>query len=175
MQQLLRAAAEGEHEAWDDLVDLFGQRMWSVAHACGLSRADAADAVQGAWLRLLENLHTIRDPARLGAWLATVTRHEALLIGRHGDVLGTPVDCADLLSDPATRVLEEEGLDLLWQRVTSLHEPCSTMLRLLAMNVGHQQVAVRMGVPPGTVGPTRTRCLHKLRTLLLLEETRCNE
>ena len=76
--ELVLAAASGEQSAWDGLVARFGARMWAVARACGLGEQDAADAVQGAWLRLLQHLHTIREPAGVGAWLMTTVRREAL-------------------------------------------------------------------------------------------------
>lgn len=161
--ELLKAAANGDHDAWTGLVGLFGQRMWSVAHACGLGEADAADAVQGAWLRLLENLHTIREPALLGAWLATTARHEALLIARHARPKATE-DCAAIEPDPAARVLEADQARRLWLAVSKMPEPCRSILELLGSDVGYQQISVRMGIPVGTVGPTRARCLHKLRT-----------
>jgi RNA polymerase sigma factor (sigma-70 family) len=168
--ELLKSAADGDRTAWGLLVSRFGPRMWAVARVCGLNEADAADAVQGAWLRLLESLHTIREPSGVGAWLATTTRREALLIIRKGspgilsfDVVHDP--------DPAAAVLEADGSRLLWKTVSDLQEPCRTLLQLVATDMGSQQVAVRMGMPVGTVGPTRIRCLEKLRTLLSLQET----
>lgn len=168
--ELLTAAANGDHTAWTSLEAAFGQRMWLVARACGLSESDTADAVQGAWLRLLEHLHTIRDPALTGAWLATTVRHEALLIARH-DRAPVMEDCATPAEpDPASAVLEADLARRLWLAVSTLREPCRTLLDLVARDVGQQQISVRMGVPLGSIGPTRARCLKKLRTLLSLEE-----
>ncbi|MGV9308348.1 MULTISPECIES: RNA polymerase sigma factor [unclassified Nonomuraea] len=174
-EELLRAAADGDPSAWTGLEERFGQRMWSVARACGLNEADTADAVQGAWLRLLEHLHSIRDPASVGAWLATAARREALQIirrgtGRHPHLClpeGGPFD-----PDPASAILEADEGRLLWQAVSDLDEPCRTLLRLMATvpDAGTHQMAVRLGVPVGSVGPTRLRCLHKLRTRISLEE-----
>jgi DNA-directed RNA polymerase specialized sigma24 family protein len=73
--------------------------------------------------------------------------------------------------DPAAAVLEADSSRLLWKTVSSLEEPCRTLLQLVAADVGYQQVALRLGVPIGSVGPTRTRCLEKLRTLISLQET----
>ncbi|MEU7828423.1 RNA polymerase sigma factor [Nonomuraea sp. NPDC050022] len=168
--ELLKAAAEDDHTAWDQLESRFGSRMWAVARACGLNEADAADAVQGAWLRLLENLHTIREPSGVGAWLATTTRREALLIIRK-EPPGFPSFDVVHDPDPASAVLEADGRHLLWKSVSAMHEPCRTLLQLVATDMGSQQVAMRLGMPVGTVGPTRIRCLEKLRTLLSLQET----
>ncbi|WP_336213557.1 RNA polymerase sigma factor [Nonomuraea sp. LPB2021202275-12-8] len=167
--ELLSAAADGDQRAWDELESRFGPRMWAVARACGLSEADAADAVQGSWLRLLEHLHSIRDPAGVGAWLATTARREALLLLRkasHGPGFDLPH-----VPDPASAVLEADGNRLLWKTVSTLQEPCRTLLHLVATDLGSRQVAMRLGVPVGSVGPTRARCLEKLRTLISLQET----
>ena len=91
-----------DQAAWEDLVARFDARMWAVARAFGLSAADAADAVQGAWLRLVENADAIRDPARIGAWLVTTTRHEAARLSRRarGEVASDLVVPDTALPDP---------------------------------------------------------------------------
>jgi RNA polymerase sigma factor (sigma-70 family) len=176
--ELLRDAAEGDRTAWDELESRYGSRMWAVARSCGLNEADAADAVQGAWLRLLQHMRDIRDPARVGGWLMTTARREALLLLRRqpSGLLGK--DPSGEFSfgavedpDPASAVLEADGRRLLWKTVSALHEPCRTLLQLVATDLGNQQMAMRLGVPVGSVGPTRARCLEKLRTLLSLQET----
>lgn len=166
--ELVTAAAEGDRSAWDELEARFSPRMWSATRALGLNEADAADAVQGAWLRLIEHLHDIRNPTHIGAWLATTARREALLILRKDPV---PV-LSDLRSDPdpAAAFLEAECHRLLRQALQDMHEPCRTLLTLCAKDLGNQQVAMRLGIPKGSVGPTKSRCLAKLRTLLSLEE-----
>ncbi|GAA3693607.1 sigma-70 family RNA polymerase sigma factor [Nonomuraea antimicrobica] len=168
--QLLAAAADDDGSAWDELESRFGPRMWAVARACGLSPADAADAVQGAWLRLLQHLHDLRDPARVGGWLATTVRREALLIQRKAV---SPISPSEVVGDPdpLSAVLEADGRRLLWEQVATLPEPCRTLLLLVANDLSNQQVASRLGLPAGSVGPTKSRCLEKLRTLLSLQET----
>ncbi|HEX4816036.1 MAG TPA: sigma-70 family RNA polymerase sigma factor [Nonomuraea sp.] len=167
---LLNAAAEGDRSAWEELESRFGPLMWAVARACGLSPADAADVVQGAWLRLLQHLETIKDPARVGGWLATTVRRESLLL-LHKDRPG--ILSAEVVEDPdpATAVLETDGRQLLWKSVSALHEPCRTLLQLVAIDLGSRQTALRLGLPMGSVGPTRARCLEKLRTLISSQET----
>jgi RNA polymerase sigma factor (sigma-70 family) len=168
--ELVLAAASGDQSAWDGLVARFGARMWAVARACGLGEQDAADAVQGAWLRLLEHLYDLKDPAGVGAWLATTTRREALLLLKKAKP-GPGVLDVTHEPDPESAVLEADGNRLLWKTVATLKEPCRSLLTLVATDLGSRQVAVRLGLPVGSVGPTRARCLQKLRTLISLQET----
>ncbi|WP_328815080.1 RNA polymerase sigma factor [Nonomuraea cypriaca] len=168
--ELLEAAADGDRSAWDELESRFGPRMWAVARACGLGSSDAADAVQGSWLRLLQHLHSIRDPSGVGGWLMTTVRREALLLLRK-ELPG--VSSFEVVEDPdpVSAVLETDGRNLLWKTVSDLHEPCRTLLQLVANDLGSRQVAMRLGLPVGSVSPTRARCLEKLRTLISTQET----
>ncbi|HEY6793291.1 MAG TPA: sigma-70 family RNA polymerase sigma factor, partial [Kineosporiaceae bacterium] len=75
---LVRAAATGDRAAWDAIVDRYVSLLWAVALRHGLHESDAADVVQITWLRLLEHIEEIRDPSRLGSWLATTAQREAL-------------------------------------------------------------------------------------------------
>lgn len=168
--ELLVDAAEGDRSAWDELESRFGPRMWAVARACGLSPSDAADAVQGAWLRLLQHFHTIREPAAVGGWLMTTVRREALLMLRKQRPGVTSLEIVEE-PDPESAVLEADGRRLLWKTVSTLHEPCRSLLQLVAIDLGNQQMAARLGLPVGSVGPTKARCLEKLRTLISAQET----
>jgi len=183
--ELLTAAALEDPSAWNALVARFGPQLWHIARACGLNKADAEDVVQGTWLRLVENLYAIREPAGIASWLRTTARREALLIARKGGAefasgTASALDGATAATfdtaarqgaaDPVSALLEADGGRLLWQAISLLHEPCRTLLRLVATDTGGRQLAVRLGVPAGSVGPTRARCLDKLRTLISLEE-----
>ncbi|MFI7637555.1 RNA polymerase sigma factor [Nonomuraea sp. NPDC049400] len=168
--ELLVAAAGGDRSAWDELESTFGPRMWAVARACGLSPSDAADAVQGSWLRLLQHLQSIRDPAGVGGWLMTTVRREAFLLLRKERAGVSSFEVVED-PDPESAVLEADGRRLLWKTVSTLPEPCRSLLQLVANDVGNQQIAARLGFPIGSVGPTKARCLEKLRTLLSLQET----
>src|SRR4051812_31229099 len=76
--ELVRAAADGDQVAWDELVDRYNGLVWSVARSHRLSSVDASDVVQTTWLRLVEYLGRLQDPERVGAWLATTARRESL-------------------------------------------------------------------------------------------------
>jgi RNA polymerase sigma factor (sigma-70 family) len=160
-----------DETAWRDLVERFGYRMWAVARAFGLNSADAGDAVQAAWLRLVESLHTIRDPDRVGAWLITTTRHEAARIGRRraGEPLpGLPAEIPAPDGDPVAAMLTEEDGRRLWAAVDTLREPCRSLLRLIVTvpEARYAQLARRLDMPIGSIGPTRLRCLKRLRSLM---------
>src|SRR5690242_3963988 len=76
----LALAAGGDQHAWDTIVTAYGEMVWGIARSYRLSRPDAADVVQASWLKLVEHVGDIRDGDRLGAWLATTTRREALAL-----------------------------------------------------------------------------------------------
>ncbi|GGK82549.1 RNA polymerase sigma factor [Sphaerisporangium melleum] len=160
-----------DETAWRDLVARFGYRMWAVARAIGLDPADAGDAVQAAWLRLLESRHTIRDPERVGAWLVTTTRHEAVRVARRraGDgPSGMPAEIAAPDADPATMTLTDDEGRRLWAAVDTLPGPCRALVRLIVMapDASYAQLSRRLDMPIGSIGPTRIRCLKRLRSLM---------
>ena len=168
---LVRRATGGEQNAWNALVDRYENLLWSVGRAHRLDTADAADVVQTTWLRLLENLDRIEDPERLAGWLVTTSRRECLrLLRRAGrEVLDDAmVDVIDELS-PAldTALLEQERDAALWQCFSLLSERCQRLLRILmaAEPPAYVEVSAALGMPVGAIGPTRMRCLDKLRAL----------
>jgi RNA polymerase sigma factor (sigma-70 family) len=173
LSELVRAAAGGDQRAWEALVGRFGGLVWSVARAHGLSRADAADVSQTAWLRLVEHLHRLRDPERVGTWLASTARHEALRILRQGRRQVPVGDDAELegagppAESPEASALVSERNHLLWRAFAELPQRCQRLLRVLMADPppSYQQVAVALEMPIGSIGPTRGRCLDRLRQL----------
>jgi RNA polymerase sigma factor (sigma-70 family) len=166
---LVQAAAEGDQVAWDELVERFNGLVWSVARAHRLAPADASDVVQTTWLRLVEHLGRLQDPERVGAWLATTARRECLRVLRHSarllpaeELPETPVD-AQL--DAA--LLAEERDRALWQAFGGLSERCQALLRLLVTEPppSYEEVSAALDMPIGSIGPTRRRCLERLRGL----------
>ncbi|HZG95557.1 MAG TPA: sigma-70 family RNA polymerase sigma factor, partial [Mycobacteriales bacterium] len=83
LTELVRAAADGDQRAWNALVDRFSRLVWAVARQHRLSEADAGDVAQATWLRLVENLASLREPEAVGGWLATTARREALRVIKH--------------------------------------------------------------------------------------------
>lgn len=172
---LLRAAAAGDSVAWDTLVDRFSGLLWATARAHRLSQSDAADVVQTTWLRLLENLGRIQEPERLGGWLAVVARRECLLVMKRSN-REPPVPADEVLdripdqrSAVDSAMLAAERDAVLWQVFDDLPDPCRRLLRVLVSDPppAYSEVADALGMPIGSIGPTRARCLAKLRTLAL--------
>jgi RNA polymerase sigma factor (sigma-70 family) len=167
---LIRAAYEGDEAAWNAIVDRFSGLVWSVVRAHRLSPADAADVAQTTWLRLVEHLDRIHDPERLGAWLATTARHECLrqirLRGRElptedGGVFDTPT-----LEEPFDRrLITAERDQALARALRTISERCQALLRMLAAPEppSYEEIGAALGMPIGAIGPTRSRCLDKLR------------
>jgi RNA polymerase sigma factor (sigma-70 family) len=166
---VVRAASEGDREAWNALVARYGGLIWSVARAHRLGDADAADVFQTTWLRLVEHLGEIRDPDRVGSWLATTARHECLRVLRVGQrhVLTDGFELIEGPDDAAadTRLLTEERDAALWRAFARISERCRGLLRMLAADPppSYEEVGAALDMPIGSIGPTRGRCLEQLR------------
>lgn len=168
---LVRAAAAGHPDAWQGLVDRFGGLVWSIARANGLGRVDAADVVQTVWLRLVDNLHRLREPDRVGGWLASTARHESIRVSRQRQRT-VPTDDPAVLDridgphdDPAGGMLRRERDAALWELVADLPDRGQDVLALLMADPAptYAEVATGLGIPVGSIGPTRQRCLRTLR------------
>jgi RNA polymerase sigma factor (sigma-70 family) len=166
--ELLSNAEQGDRAAWRELVARYTPTVWAVARAHRLDQADAADVVQNTWLALMENMKGIRNPGRLAAWLSTTARRHSLrvLAARRRE---TPVDeprSERLIAEAAdVGVVQDAWNAALWQAFTQLPEYCQRVLRVLVHSpeLSYEQVAAAVGIAPGSVGPTRGRCLAELR------------
>jgi RNA polymerase sigma factor (sigma-70 family) len=169
LQALIIAANDGDGVAWESIVDRFAGLVWATTRAHRLSAADAADVTQTTWLRLVENLDRIHDPERLGAWLATTARHECLrMIRLRGREM--PTDEESVFDVPAhdsvdKRLLTQERDHALQRALRTIGERCQALLRLLAAPdpPSYEEIGAALGMPIGAIGPTRSRCLDKLR------------
>ena len=172
LAELVVRAGRGDQQAWRFLVERYANLVWSVARSHRLEHADAADVCQTTWLRLAEHLHTLRDPSRLPGWLATTARRESLRViaGRRRETPGELPDEPD--PDPGvgpeTTVLTEDRDKRLWAAFASLSERCQKLLRVLSSTpeLSYAEVGSVLGVPIGSIGPTRGRCLEALRRRL---------
>lgn len=169
LTNLVSAAATGDQAAWNAIVDRFSSLVWATARAHRLARDDASDVAQTTWLRLVEHLDRIREPERLGAWLATTARHESLRVIRRG-ARELPSGETDLFEAPADETLDKLLVDperdsALWRAFAALSERCKSLLRLLMADEepSYEEIGAALGMPIGAIGPTRGRCLDKLR------------
>lgn len=171
-QELLTRVIAGDERAWDEVVDRFAGLVWSVARSYRLSSAATDDVVQTVWLRLAEHCSRIRQPERLASWLATTTRNEALRVIRGNNRL-TPQAALDELPEltaPSVeeRVSDDVTLRAVLQAFAQLPPADQQLMRLLCAvpPLDYQTIAEMLGRPIGSIGPTRARCLERLKKLL---------
>jgi RNA polymerase sigma factor (sigma-70 family) len=172
----LERARDGEIAALSDVVRELNPLLWHMARAEGLAAEESADVVQTTWLELLRRLHEIRSSQALTSWLITATRREAWRV-RELSRRQVPDGTAQLESapdpgpGPGEQLLADERDRALWRHFQRLPERCRTLLRIVA-HVGrpdYSAVAEALGMPIGSIGPTRGRCLAKLREMLLAD------
>jgi RNA polymerase sigma factor (sigma-70 family) len=180
-QELLAACLRGEAIAWEALLDRYAALIYSIPLKYHLSPGDAADVFQSVCVTLIEKLDTVRAPRGLGAWLITTTRRQVLaLIRRHQRDQARRVSPSGPLDQPEIAdpdlLPEEELLALERHRavraaVSQLPANCRTLIRALFTDpddrMSYQQLAERLGLAMNSLGPTRARCLDRLRQLLL--------
>jgi len=173
MGQLLVNARAGDREAIGELVRALTPLLWNVARAEGLDRDLAEDAVQDAWVSLIRSYDEIRSPQALTAWLMTVTRRRAQALHAGSTRLRTtdPADIPDVPDQDSTAedvTLENEQYHRLWWNVQQLSPRCRKLLRIVAFvdRPDYDLVSRELQMPRGSIGPTRRRCLCKLRLLL---------
>ncbi|HEY1626865.1 MAG TPA: sigma-70 family RNA polymerase sigma factor [Streptosporangiaceae bacterium] len=166
-------ARNGETSALNEIVRELNPLLWHVARSEGLTAEESADVVQTSWLELVRRLHDIRSPQALTAWLITATRREAWRVRELSRrVMPSELEQLEALPDPGPgpgeRFLADEQDRVLWQHVQQLPERCRKLLRVVAhvSRPDYTAVAEALGMPVGSIGPTRGRCLAKLRELL---------
>lgn len=170
--ELVSRASSGDRAAWEALVARYERLVWGVARSHRLSDADAADVFQTTWLRLLEHLDDIRNPAALTGWLATTARNECLRTLRHqARQIPTADDQIPEHSIPSqldAALLADERDAALWRAFATLSNRCQALLRMLAGDPppSYEDVAEALGMAIGSIGPTRGRCLQSLRRAL---------
>lgn len=174
LRRLLGRAAEGDQSAWDAIVARYSGLVWATVRAHRLAPSEAGDIVQTVWLRLVEHIRDIRDPERLGGWLATTARRESLRFLRTAGRTVPTAEAADLEPvDPQVPAVEAELLAAerdaaLWRAFARLSDRCQQLLRLLVADPApsYQEVGEALDMPIGSIGPTRARCLERLRAAL---------
>ncbi len=172
----LLLAQNGETAALQEVVRELNPLLWHVARAQGLDAEEAADVVQTTWLELLRRLSDIRSPAALTAWLVTTARRDAIHRDQrrrtHAQVSSDILEAfADTGPDVGDRLVVQERHQVLADHFRRLPERCRALLRVLSQvdRPDYDLVAQALGMPRGSIGPTRGRCLARLRTMLLAD------
>jgi RNA polymerase sigma factor (sigma-70 family) len=170
--ELVIRARHGDQHAWTTLVERYTPLVRSICRRYRLTSADTDDIAQTVWLRLLGQLAKMRNPAALPGWIATTTWRECAKIHRAARQFPVTVWDADIGDIPDTGTEPAESLLLaaerraaLRQAFTSLPPACQQLLALLTEDppLPYAQISARLGIPVGSIGPTRRRCLQKLR------------
>ncbi len=175
--QLIAACRTGDEAAWDALVSRYERLVYTIPLRYGLTPAEADDVFQSVWLKLLERLPTLRQPERVAAWLVTTTRRACWDRRRGAD--HERVDTVAPESLPEERWVDElspEEIVIRYERhqavrraIERLEERCRRLLRYLYYDPTHPtyaEIAEKLKMPVGAIGPTRARCLQKLRRML---------
>lgn len=169
---LVLRARDGDKSAWNELVERYAPLVWSICRRYGLTEPDAEDVAQSIWLRLVEHLDVIREPAALPGWLAVTTRRECLSVlrARQSRQGVSAAAAADPTTHDAAQSVEESVLVAERNaaiRAAFLQLPvhCQQLLSLLVHHppLTYAEIGARLGMPVGGLGPRRARCLQKLR------------
>ena len=172
--QLVRGAAAGDHRAWERLVDQYARLIWAITADFKLMESDAADVAQTTWLRLLEHIDRIEYPDRVGSWLAATARNECLrslaarkrvILAHDDEVLASAIASGPEVDE---RILAGERAQVVRDALSRLPLRWQRLLELLMADppTSYADISNEMGLPMGSIGPTRGRCLAQLRVLL---------
>jgi RNA polymerase sigma factor (sigma-70 family) len=172
LDDLVTRARKGDKQAWDTLVERYAPLIWSICRRHRLTSADADDVGQRVWLQLVTHLNQIRDPAAIPGWLATTTYRECRSFQRatrRWQLLGRVLDTDHILDQQAGEaeheLLAAERRAVLHEAFTRLPSCCQQLIAALIEDppVPYAQISAQLGIPVGSIGPTRNRCLDKLR------------
>jgi RNA polymerase sigma factor (sigma-70 family) len=180
LDDLVAAARRGERQAWNALVARYSPLVRAVASGFRLTQRDVEDVDQTVWLRLVENLDRIREPRALPRWLMTTAGNEALRLTRAGQrtiLVGAPdhpVHEHATEQDPApdTDLLRRELAEMMQRGLSELSTAQQRLLTLLVSerSPSYREISRILAMPVGSVGPTRARCLARLRDTAAVRE-----
>jgi len=164
---------DDDESALDDLVRVMSPVLWHVVRATGLDKEASEDVVQNTWLTLVRSADSVRDPQAITRWLCTAARREAWRVSK-ASTRTRPVEDEVLdarmpaQTSPESEVVTGDENARLWQALGRLPERCQKLLRIVAWEPrpDYSSVADTLDMPIGSIGPTRRRCLEKLRVEL---------
>ncbi|HEU4332049.1 MAG TPA: sigma-70 family RNA polymerase sigma factor [Lapillicoccus sp.] len=169
------AYQNGDRHRLGELVELLTPLLWHTVRAQRVGHDQAEDVVQTTWLRLVHHADSIQDPRAVLAWLIVTAKRESWRVvkdGRRSQPMAEADDDNDLpdttMDGPESAALASAEGRVLWRHIESLSERCRSLLRVVAFSdrPDYASVAQALGMPVGSIGPTRGRCLAKLRLLL---------
>ena len=171
--ELVERIRNGDSSAWCELVDHYEPLLRRLARQYRLSGQDVDDAIQLTWLRCLEHIDQITHADRLRGWLATVCRRESLRLatkGRREIALGEQsvtrlVDDGQEERDPGAEMARRDAHDRLSRAIRALPQKQQLVLTELLKEESRSYLDLsrRLGLPMGSIGPTRQRAIARLR------------
>ena len=179
---LIHRAAEGDPTAWNAIVDEFAGLLWSVVRGFRLNEAQSADAVQTTWLRLVEHIADLREPEHVAGWLKTTAHRVCLQVIRQGGreqltdweedrgpVSGVRYEGPDE-DGPEAAAMRREQQVLVRRALAELPDRHRQLMELLVASppISYQDISARLGMPVGSIGPTRARILTRMRDSLAM-------
>jgi RNA polymerase sigma factor (sigma-70 family) len=168
---LVTRASGGDQGAWHELVDRYAPLVYTICTRYRLSTHDIEDVGQNVWLLLVEQLGKLREPAALPGWLATTTARECLRVvtaASKAERLGTGLDDSVLFVDDTVideEILVAERNAALRAAFAELPPRCQQLLSMLLSDPPHSYADIHreLGIPVGSIGPQRARCLERMR------------
>ncbi len=171
--KLIQACLADDQQAWNTLIERYGRLVYSIPARLGLAPADADDVFQVVWGIVLRRLETLRDESRLSAWLIRTTYRESWRRAKQAR-RGPSLD--DVPGDPPSNEEPMEEEVLRWERqqivrrgLSELDERCRDLLTALFLDQespSYEEIAERLGMKVGSIGPTRARCFKSLERIL---------
>lgn len=168
---LVQACLKGDEAAWKEFVQRYARLIFSIALHKGLSRDDADDVVQNVFTLAYRRLESLRDQKLVAAWLITTTHRECSRIVKR---FPNELELDESLADDEELSLDE--LEIMEYRyvvraaIDRLEPSCRELLTALFLEAptpSYQEIAGRLGIATGSIGPTRARCFEKLEKLLI--------
>lgn len=167
---ILRDCLAGDASAWNELVERYGRLVYSIPSRLGFGAADADDVVQTVFGIALRRLETLRDETRLSAWLIRTTYRECWRLRRRMKSAAELPEDVDADGQPSeARLEQEERQVIVRQALEKIDERCRRLLHALFFEQptpAYDLLAERLGVPVGSIGPTRARCFQKMEGML---------
>lgn len=180
LNELVDDCMAGNQDSWNRIVERYTPLIWAIARGHRLSAADSEDVSQTTWMRVIQHLGKLRDPEKLAQWIAVSARRESLKIieksGRSVPVGDSPVFDRSEPSEnhPEERALAKERDNEVLLAYCALSPKCQALLGLLVTDppMSYDEISATLGMPRGSLGPIRARCLAHLGKLLQRETER---